>query len=433
MKEMTKNTHVVLAMGALALAIHADAKDFQIGAYCLKSYAQTEQHIRDIRDCHVDFVVGIDYRSKKTFELFAKYGIKACVDGVFPVWWGGWKDKNGGLSTNVTPNVIAACAKSFRNFGTADIPSVAWVSVGDEPSALDYPYYHDYIAQVAALLPRQVAHLNIHPCYPDVEAEFGYIGAKDYAEYLKLYCENVPLDYISYDHYLYSRGKPGGMGPMLRNFMLVSEACRRTGRSFWFVPQVNTSTEKVEITEPKLRYQANVAMAFGAEALVWACWTEGWWKMNVIDTNGVKTVQYDRLRRVNAEIKAISPFFMRFRNVDTQLVGFGGHPSWLKGCPQTGSDAFSNGFVREMRAADGDALVVGDMVSRREGDSSRALYVVAAEDAWDENPKVRTVTFRTHMEAAAVGPGGRVPLNRSADGVLSFEVKSNEAVLVVLR
>ena len=58
---MTKHTHVVLAMGALALAIHADAKDFQIGAYCLKSYAQTEQHIRDIRDCHVDFVVGIDY------------------------------------------------------------------------------------------------------------------------------------------------------------------------------------------------------------------------------------------------------------------------------------------------------------------------------------------------------------------------------------
>ena len=44
------------------------------------------------------------------------------------------------------------------------------------------------------------------------------------------------------------------------------------------------------ITEQKLRYQANMAMAFGAETLVWACWTKGWWTMNVLDENGAKTV-----------------------------------------------------------------------------------------------------------------------------------------------
>ena len=29
--------------------------------------------------------------------------------------------------------------------------------------------------------------------------------------------------------------------------------------------------------------------------------------MNVLDENGVKTVQYDRLKHVNAEIKGIAP------------------------------------------------------------------------------------------------------------------------------
>lgn len=87
----------------------------------------------------------------------------------------------------------------------------------------------------------------------------------------------------------------------------AADACRRTGRRLWFVPQVNTHKAKVVITEQKLRYQANMAMAFGAETLMWACWTKGWWTMNVLDENGAKTVQYDRLKHVNAEIKGIAP------------------------------------------------------------------------------------------------------------------------------
>ena len=254
--------------------------DFRIGAYCLAPYAQTEQHVRDIRDCHVDFIEGIDYRNRKVLDLFAKYGNKAIVKEVFPVWWGGWKDKNGTLSKVLTPDVIAARVKAFRSFGTDRHPAVWMVTVGDEPSALDFPYYHDYIEQVRGLLPRPGVHINVHPAYPDVEADFGYMGAKDYSAYIRSYVENVPVDYISYDYYLYSRGRPGGMGPMFKNFRIVADACRETGRAFWFVPQVDTNTMKVEITEPKLRYQANVAMAYGAESLVWACWSEGWWLVN---------------------------------------------------------------------------------------------------------------------------------------------------------
>lgn len=415
-------------------AFAAEAADFQIGVYCLKQYARTEQHIKDLRDCHVDFVYGIEYNDRKTLDLFAKYGLKAIVEGVYRNWWGGIKGLNGKLAETIPPQVVEQGVAAMKAAGADVHPAVSMVYIGDEPSALDFPYYNDFVARLNRLLPRQVAHINLHPCYPPVEADFGYVGATNYYEYIDKYMENVPLDYLSYDHYLYSTlPRNESMGPFLRNFKIVADACRRTGRSFWFIPQVNTKDVNVEITEQKLRYQANMAMAFGAETLVWACWTEGWWEMNVIDTNGVKTVQYDRLKRVNAEIKGIAPRFMEFRNVDTRLVGFEKHPDWLKGADSTSVAALDGGFFRQLMAEDGDALVVGIMTDRRGVPSRKALYVVAADDPWDESPKARTVSFECAGKVSAFAANGPVPLKRTADGRrYAFDLKSNEAVLLVL-
>ena len=411
----------------------AEAADFQIGAYCLKQYARTEQHVKDIRDCHVDFVYGIEYTDRKTLDLFAKYGLKAIVEGVYRNWWGGIKGLNGKLAETIPPQVVEQGVAAMKAAGVDVHPAVSMVYIGDEPSTLDFPYYNDFVERLRRLLPRQVPHINVHPCYPPVEADFGYVGATNYYEYIDKYIENVPLDYLSYDHYLYSTlPRQESMGPFLRNFKIVADACRRAGRSFWFVPQVNTRDAKVEITEQKLRYQANMAMAFGAETLVWACWTEGWWEMNVLDTNGVKTVQYDRLKRVNAEIKGIAPRFMEFRSVDTRLVGFERHPDWLKGSDSTSVAALDGGFFRRLRAEDGDALVVGVMTDRRGVPFRKALYVVAAEDAWDESPKLRTVSFEGVGKVSAFAADGPVPLRRAGDGRrYAFDLKSSGAVLVV--
>lgn len=427
--KLIKPMVVALAFAALA----AEADDFQIGAYCLKPYARTEQHIKDIRDCHVDFIYGIEYTDRKTLDLFAKHGLKAIVIDVYRNWWGGIKGLNGKLAETIPPHVVEKGAADMKAAGVDVHPAVSMVTIGDEPSALDFPYYNDFVGRLHRLLPRQVPHINVHPCYPPVEADFGYVGATNYYEYIDKYMENVPLDYLSYDHYLYSTlPRQESMGPFLRNFKIVADACRRAGRRFWFVPQVNTRDAKVEITEQKLRYQANMAMAFGAETLVWACWTEGWWEMNVLDTNGVKTVQYDRLKRVNAEVKGIAPHFMEFRSVDTRLVGFEKHPDWLKGSDSASVAALDGGFFRRLKAEDSDALVVGIMTDRRGVPSRKALYVVAAEDPWDESPKDRTVSFECVGKAAAFAANGPVPLSRSADGRrYAFDLKSNGAVLVV--
>lgn len=92
----------------------------------------------------------------------------------------------------------------------------------------------------------------------------------------------------------------------------------------------------------------------------------------------------------------------------------------------------ASSFFRQLKADDGDALVVGIMTDRRGVPSRKALYVVAAEDPWDESPKVRTVSFEGAGKVTAFAANGPVPHRRTADGRhYAFDLKSNGAVLVV--
>ena len=74
----------------------------------------------------------------------------------------------------------------------------------------------------------------------------------------------------------------------------------------------------------------------------------------------------------------------------------------------------------------------GRLPDRRGVPSRKALYVVAAEDPWDESPKVRTISFEGAGKVTAFAANGPVPLRRTADGRhYAFDLKSNGAVLVV--
>ena len=102
----------------------------------------------------------------------------------------------------------------------------------------------------------------------------------------------------------------------------LSDACLRTGRSMWIVLQVNSSRPEEWTSENRLRFQAFSAMAFGAENIIWACYTAGWWHNQVLDSQGNKTEQYEKMKTVNAEIKTLGVPYMKYRRVSTHLVGF---------------------------------------------------------------------------------------------------------------
>lgn len=391
-----------------------------IGVYHLKEYARTEQHVRDLSDCGIDFVICLD-NDRPTLDLLAKYGVGAIVSGIVPGWWGGDGNNAGTMAERNPLSGYDKCAESFE-----DHPAVWGIDIGDEPSALDFPHYGRVYDRVNTLFPKQFPYLNLYPNYASVaennaQQTVNQLGTATYAEHIERYCQCVPADYLCYDFYLYAINVPKAY----ENLRIVSDACLRTGRSMWIVLQVNSNRAAEWITENGLRFQAYTAMAFGAENITWACYTAGWWHNQVLDEKGEKTEQYDKLKTVNGEIRTIGEEYMKYRRVSTHFVGFEG-TDWLSGVGQESRPALSTGVFAAVTAD--DPIVVGEMVSRT-GDS-RALMIASAGDPYDKAPGDVTVTFRCcGRKITAIGGNGKLPVEQ-CDGRYKVTIPKNGGVLI---
>ena len=404
-----------------------DRNRLNIGVYHLKPYARTEAHVKNLADCGVDFVVCMDY-DRPALDLLHKYGVGAIVTGLVPGWWGGDGGNAGTMAERNPMEKYYASAAAF-----VDHPAIWGIDVGDEPSALDFPYYGKIIDYVNRAFPNQFAYLNLYPNYASVsqnnaEETVNQLGTPTYAEHIRRYCECVPSDYLCYDFYLYS------INEILHyeNLRVVADACRNTGRSMWIVLQVNSSDPKVWMSENNLRFQAYTAMAFGTENIIWACYTAGWWHNQVLDGAGNKTQQYDKLQKINAEIRTIGEEYMKYRRVATHFVGFGGYPA-MHVVKQEPIPSLSTGVFFDVKADNGAPLVIGEMVNRK-ADGSVALMVCAADDPFEKDPKEYRVTFRApNRSVRALGGSGYKTVSDLGDGLYAVDIRSNEGVLITAR
>ena len=401
-----------------------DKSKLNIGAYILQPYARTEKHIKEIKECGIDMIIDMGY-DLKTLNLFSKYNLGAIVRGATPFWWGGNGD-GGKLSQINTLDLYDKCAKKY-----VDHPAIWGISIGDEPSALDIPYYGIVFDKVARLFPNSFPYLNLYPNYATVaentaDETVSQLGTKTYEEYIDVYCKNVPANYISYDYYVYATKNLGGC---LLNYRIVSDAARKSGRRFMYIAQVNSQNPAEIVTVNQMRFQAFSAMSFGAEDISWGCYTGGWWHHNVLDETGEKTEQYDKLKIVNHEIKKLSPMYMMFRNTSTHLIGFSKEISQKSGMES--SDSFSNGYFLDLRTDDNRPLVVGEMVSRNDS-NEKALFVTIADDYLDTNTTQTKLTFKSCREITVYGKDGNVPVSINND-MFSIDVKSNEGYLFIAK
>ena len=392
-----------------------------IGVYHLRDYARTEEHIRDLSDCGVDFVICLP-NDRDALDLFEKYGIGAIVSGIVPGWWGG-DGNNAGTMEKANPlHVYDSAAANFT-----DHPAIWGIDIGDEPSALDFPHYGRVYDRVNTLFPKQFPYLNLYPNYASVaennaQQTVNQLGTATYTEHIERYCQCVPADYLCYDFYLYAINVPKAY----ENLRVAADACLRTGRSMWIVLQVNSNRPEKCITENGLRFQAYTAMAFGAENITWACYTAGWWHNQVLDEKGEKTEQYDKLKTVNGEIRTIAEEYMKYRRVSTHFVGFEG-TDWLCGVDQASVPALNTGVFMDVTAD--DPVVVGQMVSRS-NDGSHALMIASAGDPYDKNPGTVKITFRCcGRKITAIGGSGKLPVEKS-DAGYTVTIPKNGGVLI---
>lgn len=401
-----------------------DKSKLNIGAYILQPYARTEKHIQEVKECGIDMIIDMWY-DLKTLDLFSKYGIGAIVRDVAPHWWGG-SGKAGQFHKECPIEMYDEIAKKY-----IDHPAIWGISIGDEPSALDIPYYGIVLDRVAKLFPDSFPYLNLYPNYATVaentaDETTSQLGTKTYEEYIDVYCKNVPADYISYDYYVYATKNLGGC---LSNYRIVSEAARKSGRRFMYIAQVNSQNPAEIVTVNQMRFQAFSAMSFGAEDISWGCYTAGWWHHNVLDEKGEKTEQYDKLKVVNQEIRNLAPEYMKFRNTYTHLVGFSDEISQKSGMKT--SDCFSNGYFCNVKADDGRALIIGEMTGR-DGRDEKAIFITVADDYMDVNQTETVITFTSLKEITVFGKDGQ--LVSGFDGEkYSISVRSNEGYIIIAK
>lgn len=471
-----KKVLVASALLPIALMGGMDRSKLNIGTYYLKPYAQTERHVREAKDCGIDFFICIDAQEDGSeinlLNLFQKYGIGAFMSKVTPSWHGGVTRINRSFEKEAP---LRHWSERPNRYWYRNHPAVWGFAIGDEPGALSFPHYRNAISLMQEQNPHLLPFLNLlpnvapkdrpahpfkesvaelhkkHPNLvsfrPDAEPDdyqdlLIYYQARNYEEYINKYCEQIPLDYLSYDLYLY-KGPERRIAMSFENMKTVADACRRTGRDFWSVMQVNSSEKSRMISADGLRYQAYQSMAYGASTLIWACYTYGWWHHQVLDDKGEKTPQYDKLKTVNAEIRRFADVYMDFRNVETHLVGDYDDPKVYFRAPEekllptekTGTQkvvrVLNTASFANVHASGNEALMIGEMVGRKDP-SVQALFVAAADDPMEKAPHSYEIVFKPlpGRRIRAFGSNGEMPIASGSDGMSYVAIKSNGAVML---
>ena len=150
----------------------------------------------------------------------------------------------------------------------------------------------------------------------------------------------------------------------------------------------------------------------------------------MLDDKGEKTEQYDKLKKINAELAALGREYMRFERTSTHFIGDPAAPDYAR-LIHPPVDSLSDGVFMDVRAEHGESLIAGQMVSRTR-DGSRALMLCAADDSWDRENRAYHVLFRADgCRVRAVSGCGEVPLTRLADGSYSLPIRSCGGVLLI--
>ena len=150
----------------------------------------------------------------------------------------------------------------------------------------------------------------------------------------------------------------------------------------------------------------------------------------MLDKDGNQTEQYEKLKKVNAELKTVGPPYMKFKIVDTCFVGFPERGPGVPSLKFTRADKLDFGPFTGLHASNGARLVVGEMEPRTPKVKGHALYVTAVDDPGDENHAEFEVVFAA-KKVKAFGGSGSVPVRKLDDGTCAVKISSCEGVLLV--
>lgn len=187
-------------------------------------------------------------------------------------------------------------------------PALAGYHLRDEPSAPDFRALAKWVTRIQAIDPVHACYINLFPNY----ANGAQLGTATYQEHLDRFIKEVPVPFISFDHYPVVGSSL--RGEWYENLEQVSAAARAAKKQFWAFA-LAVAHDPYPIAEIEhLRLQVFSNLAYGAQGIqyftYWTVKSPHWnFHQAPIDADGLRTVVYDRVKQVNTEIRALTKVF----------------------------------------------------------------------------------------------------------------------------
>ena len=218
----------------------------------------------------------------------------------------------------------------------------------------------------------------------------------------------MDLPYLSFDHYVYSSDVERFIGDLSD----AATFCKTYGKKLYVVLQVNSREKEVFISEDQLRFQAFSALAFGASAVSWACYSAGWWHNQVLDDEGNKTPQYEKLKNVNRQLWSLAPEYTSYQWQSTERLG--------------GGCAAAFGVFEEITSQQ-DALL-----GRFEGQDGAEVIFASPLNMHDTVDNVVCFKLNRDKQVHLSVDGDKKTIFPGVDGMYRVRLKSSEAGFIIM-
>lgn len=203
-------------------------------------------------------------------------------------------------------------------------PALFGYHLRDEPNATDFPELATWVKKIQAVDKDHPCYINLFPNYAVAAQLFGkgyqpLPGKQVYEDHVETFLEEVPVPFLSFDHYPVIENKAvKTLRPeWYRNLEIIASASHKHRIPFWaFSLSVAHGSYPVP-TVGEIRLQMFSNLAYGAQGLQYfTYWTPGknpHWDFHhaPIETDGKRTAVYDRIKTVNREIQRLAFVFLQ--------------------------------------------------------------------------------------------------------------------------
>ena len=189
-----------------------------------------------------------------------------------------------------------------------DHPALAGYNLRDEPNIKEFSELAEQLRRIRAVDAEHICYINLFPN----RATPKQLGTDTYREYVDLFVKTVPTELLTFDHYPIT---VNGLRPEWgENLEIISEVSRDTGKPFWAFALSLAHREYPIPSIDHLRLQVYGDLAYGAQGIqyyrYWTIKSSRWdFHDGPIDSNGKRSVVYDRVKQINEEVRNLSGVF----------------------------------------------------------------------------------------------------------------------------